>query len=177
MDQNEYNKLVVVSESDLKDFDALPGQNKDSEHITVDANESDDDDETEYVEYENYVDILNIYNIYFKTLFKKDHSSTLFDDIDETDELSTNRALEKFYDELFKYKSSPSKRFTELYDPLEYREKFLIKEPTLPEHYPFYLLRIGSTEKVSHNLLPILIYIASNDWHNTEWSINQLADF
>ena len=170
MNQDQYNKLVVVTSDDVNNIDAIPGEFEEPCDPQPDS-----DDELDADQYEPYVDIFNIYNVYYKTLFKKTHNSTLFDDID--DDTSTNRQLENFHDAIFKYKSAPSARYIELYDPAEYRIKYLQDNPVLPEHYPFYLCRIQSTEKVSHNLLTILIYIASFDWHNTEWSINQLADF
>lgn len=160
LENNKPNKTEIDIELDLK-------------NINIDDYELAEEEQ----EYGTFVDILNIFNVYFKTLYGKKYDSTLFDEIDMDDFRSTNRAMEKLYEEIYKYKSTNDERYTKLYDPSIYKFKYLIDNDKLPDDYPLYLIDINETNKVTHNLIPALTYIASFDWKNIEWSINQINEF
>lgn len=123
----------------------------------------------------NVVDILNIFNVYYKTLFVQNPENSLFDGVEG--DTSTNRAMEKLYEEIYRYKTTSETRFKELFDPEQYRKKYLVNDPKLPEDYPFYLVQISGQQKVCHSLITVLFYISNFDWCNTEWSINQVNEF
>jgi len=185
--QEEYNKLINLDNNFDFNFNNSQ-QGQDSGHkttITIDdsieKNENininlDDynipDDESDYL---THVDILNIYNVYHKTLYNKNNNATLFDEIDIENITSTNRSLENLFDEIHRYKTS-DKRFTTLYDPIVYKNTYL-QHAKLPEGHPFYIIKIDDVEKVTHNLITGINFIASNDWKNIKWSINQINDF
>ena len=67
-----------------------------------------------------------------------------------------------------------------MFDPEVYKKMYL-QDGKLPEDYPLYLVKIKNDEvedeKVSHNLITILYYIAATNWYNNEWSINQINEF
>jgi len=144
---------------------------------------------TEELDYGRYVDILNIFTIYHKTLYNKNKSANLFDGINYQEPSATNREIEKLYEEIYRYKMAQrdlanaetidtKNRFINLYNPIEYKNKYLQKETDkLPEDYPFYIVNSGEQEYVSHNLITILDYISSTDWRNIAWSINQINEF
>jgi len=125
-----------------------------------------------------YIDILNIFNIYFRFLFNKDPTTTLFEGIDHNDPTSTNRAMEKLYEEINNYKKTKDARFIDMFDPSFYRDTYIKNnDDKLPEDHPFYLVEIDGDQKVTHNLVTALIYISATDWQNNNWAINQINEF
>lgn len=129
------------------------------------------------IPYTHYVDILNIYNVYFKTLFHKNHESNLFDSINNDDPTSTNRAMEKLYEEIDRDNKSADQKFTKFFKPDEYKSMYLHDGQKLTEGYPFYMINIGNDQYVTHSLITALVNIAKTDWHNLYWSINQINEF
>lgn len=203
--QEEYNKFISVDDDLLKENkynycnecksteiindgidDEINYGNNDGKEVNNHSNDENNinkidlndyeipEDETKYT---LYVDMLNIFNIYQKFLYKKADDSTILDDIDNNDPTSTNRPLEKLYDEIYKYKTAKDQRFTKLFDPVFYRETYLIQDSKLPEDYPFYLVEIDETQMVTHNLITALLHISSFEWQQMEWSINQINEF
>lgn len=175
--QEDYNKIISIDKisNDTINTIIYHTEEQNNNDINIDINDYEIADEEK--EYGFYVDILNIFNIYFKTLYKKSINSTLFDDIDTDDIRSTNRQLEYLYEEIVKYKTSNNERYTELFDLAVYKEKYLNDDNKLPEDYSFYLVDINGIQKVTHNLITALKYIATFDWKNDEWSINKINEF
>jgi hypothetical protein len=126
-----------------------------------------------------YVDLLNIYLVYYKTLFNKSQNYNLFSDINHQDDFSTNDIMEKLYEEIYKYKQAQnqSKQFIDLYKPEEYKKLYL-SEPNskIPEDHPLYMVYDGKDQYLSHNLITVLVHLTGIDWHNIDWSINQIND-
>lgn len=120
-----------------------------------------------------FIDLFNIFNVYYKTLYNRNPSDNLFAGIDTTAENSTNRPSELFYDAVHKYNTAPSQNFTDIFDPETYKEEF--KE--IPEDYPLYMIQVESEVFVTHSLLSALYHIATYDWVNISWSINQVSEF
>ena len=56
------------------------------------------------IKFHIYSQIVNNYIIYYKTINNKDDDFTIFDGIDYDDDTSTNMVMEKFYEEILKYK-------------------------------------------------------------------------
>lgn len=170
--QKSYDKLISMD----KEIDDKINGNVDDNDEEFDINKYEiPEDEKEY---NHYVEMLNIYNVYYKLLFKKGSNCTLFDEIDMDIASSTNRALEKLYEEIYKYKKAQDSKqdlYIRLFDPEEYKRNYLIDK--LPEDYPFYMININDIQKVTHNLVSALNYIASFDWQNINWSINQINEF
>lgn len=167
--QEEYNKLII--DETIKTNTA-----KETKQIEIDLNEYHipDDKKPEAM----YVDILNIFNIYFRFLFNKEPSSTIFEGIDHNDPTSTNRAMEKLYEEINNYKNTKDERFIDMFDPGLYRDTYLKDDDDkIPEDHPFYLVDIDGDQKVTHNLVTALKYIATTDWQNNNWAINQINEF
>ena len=52
------------------------------------------------------VELINNYTSYFKKIYGKSEKYTLLDGIDTSDDTSTNKALEEFFEELCKFKVS-----------------------------------------------------------------------
>jgi hypothetical protein len=183
--QGEYNDIIKIDNIKIDNIidnikiDNVKEGTSEVEHTAEEPEEINIDDyeipedEREYIP---YVEILNVYNVYFKSLYNKKEDGTLLDDIDQNDPSSTNRAMEKLYDEIHKYKSAGSEMFTKLYDPTEYR-KVHMGSGKLPEDYPFYMVNIKGEQKVTHNLITALMYVASSSWQEEEWSINQVNEF
>ena len=174
---NNINKSNKINKIKIENLDNINLDNINLDNINLDDYEI-PNDEKEYI---RYVDILNIFNVYFKSLFKKKQNSTLFDEIDTEDLSSTNRAMEKLYEEINNYKEAnknKNNRYVELFDPLIYKQMYLVSSNKLPEDYPFYLIDINNKEqKVTHNLITALNYIANFNWKEIEWSINQINEF
>lgn len=130
-------------------------------------------------EFNHYTDLINIFTVYYKTLFKKKADVTLFDGIDMQDDTSTNRALEMFYDEIYKLKNTVFDRYKTLYDPDEYKK--LYSDTKIPDDYPLYSVCIQDNTtnetKLTHNLIIAISYIAEFDWIKCKWSINQLNTY
>ena len=180
MTQEEYDKLIMLPATlDAPTTSATPATPT-TVH-TVDTTEPINPDDFEIPEEnrlgEMYFDILNIYNIYFRHLYHQSPDSGLCDGIDPTDPTATNRALEKLYEEIHKYKTATDKRYTDLFDPEAYRATYLSAGEHLPEDHPLYLIEVDGEQKVCHNLITGLCHIASTEWHQNEWSINQINEF
>ena len=196
--QKEYNNIISLNDDDFTNKitntltqNLINSSTNSTEFVIDDTNNNTEDEQNleniniddyklaeEEIEYAPYVDILNIFNIYFKMLYGKNNDSTLLDDIDQDDPTSTNRAMEKLYEEIFKYKSSKDDRYVKLYDPTLYKETYLVNnDEKLPEDYPFYMVDIDGNLSVTHNLVTALMHIASFDWKSVEWSINQINEF
>jgi hypothetical protein len=175
------NKLPPIEESIYED-NSENENNEQEEFDNVEIDLSQYEVSEEDNQFGQYIDLLNIFNIYYKTIFKKTTTASLFEGIDLDDETSTNRALEMFYESMHQYKTSQDDRYVELYDPDEYKEKYMSKNKTLPEDYPLYSVTVNDTsvdkhEKITHNLITALVFISNHDWINCEWSINQLNNF
>ena len=184
--QEEYNKLIKIDH----DFTTSHQEYNDEKKTTITIDDSININDTntqpnlnikdysipdDELDFMSHVDILNIYNIYYKTLYNKNNNATLFDEIDLNEITSTNRSLENLFEEIHKFKIS-DQRFTTLYDPTIYKNTFL-KNSSLPADYPFYIIKTEDEEKVTHNLITGINFIASKDWKNIKWSINQINEF
>lgn len=126
-----------------------------------------------------YVNLLNIYLVYFKTMYNKNESYNIFSDINQNDETSTNDAIIKLYDEIHRYKQeqNKNKQFINLFELDEYKKLYLPDSNSkINEDYPLYMVYDGSRQYLSHNLITILLHLTNIDWHNIDWSINQINE-
>jgi len=147
------------------------------------------DEEKEMIQ---YTDLLNIFTIYYKDLFKKNEDATLLDEIDLDDISSTNRGLELFYQAVHSYKNAIDPRHIRLYSVKEYKEEFMMENQQITNDIPLYLVNIkestnfcninenninsfmGTSHKITHNLVSALMYVSDFDWINCGWSIHQI---
>lgn len=122
------------------------------------------DDITEVVP---MADIINIFLIYYKQLFNKSNSSTMFDDIDNNKDVSTNRCMEMLYEHIYKFKQAEEEDKTIL---IEHDDRS--PQVDIEKFEELYLLKIGKKQFLCELLLPIIIYIAeTDDWTHTNWAI------
>jgi hypothetical protein len=133
----------------------------------------------EDAEYGSYLNLINIFTIYYKTLYNKNGSETLLDEIDVDDVSSTNRPLEMFYDELYKYKNATNDQYVNLFDKEEYKNLYLSEPDShIPDDYPLYSITISDNNheiiQITHNLITAIMFVAEYDWINCIWSIDQL---
>ena len=181
----QINKVRREPNSDSEAGSGSESDNIANQDFIIDIN--DYEIPTEELDYGRYVDMLNIFTIYQKTLYNKNKSTNLFDGINYQEPSATNREIEKLYEEIYHYKmaqqnssqSDTENRFIYLYNPADYKNKYLQDSSKLPEDYPFYIVSSEAPvqEYVSHNLITILDYISSLDWRNVSWSINQINEF
>jgi hypothetical protein len=185
--QEEYNRLISINDSNINNEIYSDNVECNINNVCCDDNENQsktNEMEFDLNDYEIpkddnndlYFDIINIFNVYFKTLFNRDQNSTLFDGINSDDPCSTNRAMETLYEEIHRFKSCQNEKYIKLYDPTEYRDKYLISGK-LDEDYPFYMVKLSNSEKVTHNLITAISYIASFNWKECDWEINQINEF
>jgi len=81
-----------------------------------------------------YVDMINNYTDFYKKNNGKNQDYTIFDGIDTTDPTSTNHALEKFYEQMCKYRTDEvsNPKFIEIYT---YDEMYKLKNNIDDELY------------------------------------------
>lgn len=113
---------------------------------------------------DNYVNLLNVYLTYYKTLFNKNKSESLLDDINHDKINSTNRGIEFLYGEMAKMKEDNDKDI--IYKPGELK---------LEECEELYVLLIDNKQVYTCQLLlPLISYVSTLDWININWSIDPL---
>lgn len=117
-------------------------------------------------EFNSYVALLNIYTCYFKQLFRRQQDETMFDHLDEKKD-STNKCMECLYDEIYKYNKSDEPDKNELYDLNE--DNNLLEDFQSKGSYVLYLN--NTPLYVCKYLLPLLQYLTTIDWPNSNWSI------
>jgi hypothetical protein len=110
------------------------------------------------------INLLNIYLCYYKQLFQCRPNEHMFEHIDVRKKESTNRCIEKFYDEITKYKES-----------IDQEEKIKLCDPDtfdLNKVDELYLLLLDNEPyKVCQTLFPILEYLSNIDWNRKQWNI------
>ena len=168
--QNEYNKSLMLDNLEFDYENQL--QNKDNLKELEHSNNHDE------IEADHYVKILNIYSIYYKTLYNKEPSYNIFQDLDISDETATNRPLELLYEEIYLYKKTKEARYKCIFDTETYKKKYLSNGEEIPEEYNTYIVEIEGKKKITHNLIPALSEIATYDnWMEIKWAINKVNSF
>lgn len=116
-----------------------------------------------------YDDLMNVYVKYYNTTVDPKPDGTpnnhhMFENIDYNKEESTNNIMECFYEEMLKHATSKD-------------EDKVIYEYDV-EHYHAnnkYILLINDSPNKSCNLiLPLLSYVSTIDWINTNWIIESI---
>lgn len=138
------------------------------------SNDISDDLSDDLAEVVPMADIINIFLIYYKQLFNKSNSSTMFDDIDNNKDVSTNRCMEMLYEHIYKFNQAEADS-----GAIKKEDKTMLIEhddrstPVDIEKFEeLYLLKINKKQFMCELLLPIIIYIAeTDDWIHTNWAI------
>lgn len=118
----------------------------------------------------NITDLTNVFLCYYKQLFNKSTETTGFHDIDPTDNESTNRFMELFYEAIHKYKTNKQSAKSTVYDAKHMDQIDIEKCDEL------YILVIDNKyNKACELLLPLIIHVSKMDnWGAIEWSINSI---
>ena len=118
--------------------------------------------------YKSDINIINILSHYYKQIHNTDDNVTMFDGLVNTeDSTATNKMMEFVYGEIFRYNRSNIKDKDILYDPDDNIDIDSYKE--------LYCLMIEDEPKfVCQYILPITMYLATQDWVNIDWIIIDL---
>lgn len=111
------------------------------------------------------INLLNIYTYYYKQINNKDNKITMFDGINYEEHDSTNKCMETLYEEMYKYSSSEQKDKDVLYMP----EEVNLLNLNISEAYMLYIN--NESKYVCRFLLPLLFYLASENWIEMKWFI------
>ena len=114
-------------------------------------NNSDEDIDRQH---EKMVDIINACHIHYKRIYKKKETEHMFSDLDSSNPLSTNTAMEFLYHHIFKYKENQKNNIKQniLYNETD--------EFNLDEYNEFFALLIdGEIIKLSGSLFNLLNFL------------------
>lgn len=147
-DENgEYN--VALNEIDINDY--VLAENDDRTHENL---------------FKNDIGIINILTLHYKKTFNVTKNVTLFDGIKDVDK-DTNKCMEFVYGEIFRYNESVINDKDVLYN--------LDDDIDLELHKEFYCLMInGDPIFMSPFILPLVSYLATLDWVDMDWEINNI---
>jgi len=137
-------------------------EQEDSDNENDDNDDNDDDEKNE-----KYVNLMNVFLCWYKQVFDKEKPVTMFHDIDYKKEESTNRCMELFYNEMYKYNSNKDDDDKiAIYDP---------EDIDINKCEELYILTVDSINKaVCQCLMPLLIEVSKQDWLNINWSITAI---
>lgn len=114
-----------------------------------------------------FVDMLNVFICYFKKFHNKQEKTNMFETIDYDNDDSTNKCMEFLYEEMSKfnnYKDQDQDKDV-LFDPNT-------NEIDIKDVKELYMLMIDNKETlISKLLLPMIKYVSTIDWINTNWII------
>jgi len=105
--EDKSEKKVRFSEdtTEIKSIDDKLGKKVRFSEDTTEIESTDDKLENKLKNDEDFmVELINNYTTYFKKIYGKSQEYTLFDGIDMSDDTSTNKALEEFFEELCKFR-------------------------------------------------------------------------
>lgn len=163
------------------DHDKNYDENHDENHTDEEAAINPDDYELaeEEMEFKKYHDLINAYIIHINSLNNK--QTNLFEGIDYKDKTSTNRNLEMFYDELYKYNIANKKnneKFITLYDPQLYKQLYEISNDE-PLYQVTCNMNTDNEERgVTHSLITALLFVTGHDnWTEIPWQVIQITTF
>jgi len=146
------------------------GSNEDMDmdiDVNIDMNiDIDDRDKNAYVNMFLYYynDFINVFLCYYKKIFNKKSNITGFDGIDFSKDNSTNKWMELFMEHIQKYKNATGDLAT-IY-PIS------TTEINIDDCEELYLLDIENRDKkICKLLVPLMKYLADNDWTNVRWDI------
>lgn len=152
--------------------------NKNIKENEIDLNDYELSEEDK--EFNHYFNLLNAFNVYYKNLYNKSSSAHLFDEIDFEDDMSTNRALEMFYAEIYSRKEAESLKKYDIINLFTEDEYSLIKD-RMPNDIPLYNILISDStasseleKRLTHNLITALLFVIEFNWMECEWSIVQI---
>ena len=108
------------------------------------------------------VGLLNTFHIYYKRIHNKPDNTSMFDGIDDDNEISTNTETEMLYSMIYKYKNNTDLSLSRLNDMNVDIEKYA----------ELYVLSIeGEYIKTCGLLFPLFEYLVSLDWYKIDWQI------
>lgn len=120
------------------------------------------------------VDIINVFHTYYKKIFNKNPNENMFHDLDESDNLATNRALEFIYEHVFKHKENIK---------ANNNNNVLLNEDdikNLDSYDELYALLIdGQIDKLSVSLFSLIEYLVkknNGEWYALHWNIMNLKN-
>lgn len=162
--KKELDEPVDKPVIDTEYFNNNTSQNNPEMQTTDESIEHDDNLEI----MDSYVDILNVFLMYYQKLYNKTES--LFQDVNNEEEESTNRSLELLYEFITTHKENEKKdpSLIEVYKP---------DDVDLKKYDTMYGLLINSDiEKVSPSILSLLGYVSTIDWCNVDWKITSIKN-
>lgn len=115
-----------------------------------------------------YFNILNIFQSYYKNLYNKFNESSMFDEIDYSDETSTSRSMELFYEFMDEYRVNKSKNIT----LIEIYEDDTIDVNQFENIYG--LIIDNKLSKLSPSFFSLLIYLNELEWDKIDWKITKI---
>ncbi len=129
------------------------------------------ENEEDFKEENKMVNIINAFHTYYKKLFKEKENSNMFNGMDTSDPLATNRAMEFLYDHIYKYKEIQKKGTQILFQE---NDKFDLD--TYPEF--FALLIDNEIIKLSESAYALIEYLVNtkDNWFELRWEIMNLKN-
>lgn len=122
---------------------------------------------------EKLVDIINAFQVHYKKLFKKKDTETMFEGLDASDPLATNRSMEFLYDHIYKHKENikNNPKNNNLYNEDE--------DINLDDFSEFYSLLInGDIIKLSSSMYSLIEFFVNkyDNWYELKWEIINLKN-
>jgi hypothetical protein len=147
--------------------------NEDSDY---DSDEQDEEEittkgiTTEELYDENGIDFLNIFLIYYKQLFNTKMDVNMFDQIDYTKQNSTNRCMELLCEHQQKHEECKNNDRKAIYE-------LSLWPYAIDDCEELYQLNItGYPSLVCEYLVPLIMYLTTQEWTIVEWSIVSLKN-
>lgn len=118
----------------------------------------------------DYLTNINVFMIYYNKRYSRAKNINIFTGVNIDDEMSTTKCMEVLYEHIYRYKCADEDE-KKLYNREEYDE---INIDSCEELYV--LVTNNEYNIVSQTLMPIISYVATTDWVNSNWNIYQLKN-
>ncbi len=124
-------------------------------------------------QHEKLVDIINACHIHYRRIYKKKETEHMFSDIDSSNPLATNMAMEYLYHHIYKYKENQKNNNdkNKLFNETD--------EFNLDDYDEFFALLIdGEIIKLSSSLFNLLNFMVTeyDNWFEKKWEIMNLKN-